>query len=91
MKNKKKKMSLKCYCCDNKPTHAVMIELRDRPGPPLKENNVIRLACDIHSVETAFEHWVPHYAFIALCNHWKKETGVILDKRFCNIHIVKFQ
>lgn len=92
MKNKQqKKEPLKCHVCGERATHAVMIELRDKPGPPLKENNVIRTACDAHSTDKSFDYWVPHHAFISLCNTWRKETNIILRKEYCTINIVKFK
>ena len=68
-----------------------MLELRDKPGPPLKENNVLRVACDIHSIDNSFDYWVPHWAFIGVCNEWKRKAHVILNKQYCTINIVKFK
>jgi hypothetical protein len=92
MKNKKKQtLPLKCHYCDNKPTHAIMLELRARQGPPLKENHVLHLACDIHSIETSFDYYVPHWAFRKMYIDWKQQAGVELKKEYCTIKIVKFQ
>lgn len=90
MKPKIKHQELKCQFCTNKATHVVLVELRDKPGPPLKENNVLRTVCDIHAVDTSFDHWVPYWAFKGLCNEWKN-VGVVLDKKYCSINILKFE
>jgi len=88
---RKKKGKLKCSYCDNHATHSIMMELRDKPGPPIKENNVLNVACDIHSIETTFDYYVPLWAFKKLCVDWKQQAGIILDKKYCTIQIVKFK
>lgn len=90
MKDNKKKPPLKCHICGDKATHAIMMELREKPGPAIKENNVIRLACDIHAVDTSFDYWVPLWAFRKLVNDNSKE-GIHIKKEFCTIKIVKFK
>ena len=87
---KKKKEPLKCHFCDSQATHAIMVELREHSGPPLKENNVIRTACDKHSVNKSFDYWVPIWAFKKLCVDWEN-AGSILNKQYCTINIVKFK
>ena len=87
---KEKKQPLKCHFCANHATHVIMVELREKPGPPLKENNVLRVACDIHSIDTTFDNWVPVWAFKGLCSEWKN-VGVILNKAYCSINIIKFK
>lgn len=87
---KKNKAPLKCHFCDNPATHTIMVELREKPGPPLKENNVLRVACDIHSIDKSFDHWVPIWAFRRLVEEWKK-VDVTLRKEYCTINIKKFK
>ena len=87
----KEKKKLKCALCDKEATHAIMIELRDRQGPPLKENNVLNVVCDEHATNTSFDYWVPSWAFINLCNEWKKLANVTLNKSLCSINIIKFE
>ena len=87
---KKKPKHLKCHFCDNQATHTVIMELRERQGPPLKEDNVIRVVCDIHSIDNSFDHWVPIWAFKKLCIDWQK-AGYTLNKQFCTINILKFK
>lgn len=91
MKKKKNKKPLKCYLCDNPPTHTIMLELREKPGPPLIPNNVLRVACDIHSVDTSFDHWVPFWAFKKLVFDYKQQYGINLKKEYCSINIKKFK
>lgn len=91
MKKKNKKPPLVCHICGDKATHAVMMELREKQGPPLKENNVIRLACDTHAKETSFDYWVSNPALMSLINFWKREAGIILNKRYCTIKLVKLK
>lgn len=87
---KKIHQQLKCQFCSNPATHTVLIELREKPGPPLKENNVLYLVCDIHAVDNSFDRFVSYPAFKALCIEWSK-VGVTLNKRFCSINILKLK
>ena len=86
----KKRKKLKCYFCDNPATHTILMELREKQGPPLKENAVIRVACDEHSTNTSFDHWVSIWAFKKLCFDWEK-AGFILNKQYCTINILKLK
>jgi len=87
---KRKKAPLKCHFCSNKPTHAVMLELREKQGPPLKSNNVIHVVCDIHAVDNSFDAWVPIWAFRKIAIDYKQQ-GINIDRKYCNINIVKFK
>jgi hypothetical protein len=89
-KSNKKKRKLICNVCGAYATHVVLVELREKPGLPLKEDNVLMLVCDEHSKNTSFDHWVPYEAFNYLCAEWKKQ-GYILAKPFCTINIKPLQ
>lgn len=77
---------LQCHVCGVKATHVVILELRENPGPPLKENNVLRVICEEH-INTNFDAWVPLLHYKALCAEWKK-VGVVLNKAYCTISIL---
>lgn len=87
---KKEKRPIHCYFCKNKPTHTVLLELREKPGPPIKENNVVALVCDIHSIDNSFERWVPLSAFHKLVNDYRKE-GININRQYCSIQILKLK
>jgi len=88
---KKKKEPLLCHICHEKATHVVMLELRAQQGPPLKENNVIRLACDEHAKETSIDYWVSNGAFMAVLSFWKREANITLIKKYCTINMLKLK
>ena len=77
---------LKCHVCSEKATHVILIELREKPGPALKENNVLRVVCEEH-VDTSFDKWVPYWAFKGLCLEWKNK-GFTLNKQHCTIGVM---
>lgn len=91
MRKSNKVQKLKCHYCDNHATHAILIDLREKPGPPVKKNNVLSVVCDIHSVETSFDSWVPVWAFKKLADDWRTKANVILDKRYCTITALKLE
>jgi hypothetical protein len=80
---------LKCHVCGEKATHVILIELREVPGPPLKENNVLRVVCEEH-VDTNFDTWVSVPAYKALCIEWEK-VGVKLNKQYCTIKVLELK
>lgn len=77
---------LQCHVCGVKATHVILLELREVPGPPLKENNVLRTICAEH-VDTNFDTWVARPQFKALCIEWEK-VGVKLNKQYCTIGVM---
>ncbi len=83
------KPNFNCHTCGEKGTHVVLLELRDKPGVPLKENNVLHFVCEEH-INRNFDFWVPNWAFKGLCNEWKN-AGFILDKKYCTINIIPFK
>ena len=72
-----------CYVCKQKATHVLLIELREKPGPPLK-SEVIYTVCEKH-ISTDFDRWVPILAFKKLCLDLQKEVGIVLNKQYCTI------
>lgn len=80
---------LKCHVCGEPATHVVLIELREKPGPPLKENNVLRVICKEH-INLNFDYWVPYWAFKGLCTQWANE-GITLNKQYCTIGILQLK
>ena len=86
-----KPKELKCHVCEKMATHVVLVELRAEQGPPLKENNVLRVACPEHAANTNFDYWVPFWAFKKLCIDWKNEADVILNKAYCTIKVLKLK
>jgi len=92
MKNKFKdtKSALICAICGKKATHVVLAELREKPGPPLQEDNVLHLVCEEHSKNTNLQYWIPYNEWQMLFYRWKR-LGYLLNKEFCNIHIKKLR
>ncbi len=89
-KRKFKRTDIKCHVCGEVATHVVLVELREKPGPALKDNNVLRTVCEEHSKNNDFDYWIPHFAFKKLCDDWSK-AGFILQKHFCTILIKPFK
>lgn len=81
---------LNCHICGEPATHVIMLELREKPGPPIRPNDVIRVVCKEH-VSTDFDYWVPRWAFEKLCIDLKREFGYILCKQYCTINVLELK
>lgn len=77
---------LKCQYYSSTATHTVLLELRERPGGPIKENNVLGLVCEVHSINRSFNHWVPTWAFLQMIEKYRR-IGIRLNRQYCNINV----
>ena len=80
---------IKCEICGENATHSIVLNLREKPGPPLEKDNVIRTVCEKDSIGLFNDH-VPYWQWDGLRKQYR-QRGILLAKEYCDIQIVKLE
>lgn len=81
---------VKCEICGEPATHSIIANIRERPGPPLAKDNVLRSVCEEHS-KGSFNELIPPWQWDAVSKAYKQQHRIIISKKYSDIQVVKLK